>query len=436
MASGDGLGEVVLPALHEELHTKSQLANGLRVYVRSTFTSRVVHIGLFVKHGSLHEDHHSNGIAHFIEHVVFNARYFPPKVAAVYERLIASGAYYEATTTKEYTRFTLFCLPESLNDALRFFSLVARPRLPDADAVDTERSVILHEHAMTFASRSPLDAQVLDSCVWGDQSIGLFILGRKENIQRFTQEEVEQRMRRYYVPERALLAMVGPIEAEPALARVRELFGDWARAEEPVPEPQVIVKPQITVLPTQGNRVTLQLGYLGGLGVTLGSPYRLPLELLADVLGGSPRSRLFLQLRQVHRLAYLVHTALITYELGGYLGIFINCDRGDLKRCYETVRATFHSLREEGIGEAELGRARSERLVAALDTMEINRQYLYLLGRRALLGEPFDRDSETEQIRRVQVADVRPFCDSLLEDDAPAVVGLGLTADELAELYD
>lgn len=417
-----------------ELHTQSELPSGLRVYLRSDFNSRVLHVGLFVKHGSLHEDRDSSGLAHFIEHVVFNPRYFTPEVTAVYDRLVARGASYEASTTKEYTRFSVFCLPESIHEAVHFLSLLARPQRPSQEAIETERSIVLHERAMTLGSPGPLDTQWLDHAIWGESSLGLFILGREANVRRFTQDDVEERMRAYYVPERMLLGVVGPVAPETLMPRVQQLFGDWSRGQQAIPEPTALAAPRTVALPAQSPRVTLQLGFLGGLGVTLGSEHRLPMELLGDVLGIGPRSRLFVQLRQEKKLAYLAHSTVMTYELGGYLGVYINCDRAAFKECYATVRSTIAELCAQGVGAAELERARLERLVAILDSMEVNRKYLNLVGRRALLGLPFDRDSEPGQIHAVTAGQVDAFARDLLADARPAVVGIGLSEEELAEL--
>lgn len=416
----------------EHRYTSHKLQNQLEVHVHSEPTSRVLHLGAFIRHGSQDEDRETSGIAHFIEHVLFNPWYFPADVAEIHERLLASGAYYEYSTSKEFTRLGLRCLPASLDDALEFFSLLVRPRQPQADALETERAIVLHEHAMSIASTHPTDHKILDNTMWGDRSIGLPILGRKENIERFTSEEIMSRMRSYYVPERTLLAMIGPLEAEAVSDRASSLFEDWRPDSEPLPEPTAVAEPGLRPLPTRGNRVTLQIAYPG---VGQRSPERPQMEILADLLGGGTRSLLFHQLRQVKKLAYLVHAEPVTYDLGGYIAIYINCDRGAAGECCANVRSVLARLCAEGVRQTEVERAKWTRLVAALDAMEINGQYIKLFGRRALLGQPFSRTSEAENTKTVTGEKVAALADRMFSESRPAAVGMGVGGEELAELF-
>lgn len=418
---------------NEDIYTQSRLENQLRIYTRTVPSSRVLHLGLFVRHGSQDEDLDTSGIAHFIEHVLFNPRYFSDSLAKVYERLVDHGATYDASTTKEYTRFMLRCLPESLNDALEFLSLLARGPRPSQEAVETERAIVLHEHAMAFSSIKPGDSQILDNTIWGNHSIGLFILGRKQNIERFTVDEIEERIRSYYVPERILLCLVGPVVAQDVEAAAARFLGDWPSTEGDQPVPRVEGKPFVTALPSNAQRIGLQLGYLG---VPFGAKERPAMELLASVLGSWKRSPLFEELRQVRKLAYLVHAAPVIYEHGGYLAIYVDCERKDVKTCYTAIQSVLERLRSEGVDTETLERSRSERLVAALDAMEINRQYLQLLGRRLLLDQPFDARSEARTIRGVEGKEIADISEHIFGAGHPAAVGIGMQREELEQLFD
>ena len=327
----------------------------------------------------------------------------------------------------------LRCLPESLHDALEFFALLVRSQRPTDEAIAAERAIVLHEHAMAFSTVKPGDSQILDNTIWGNHSIGLFILGRKQNIERFTVAELEERIESYYIPQRMILCLVGPVGAEEVESAAGEFLGDWVAQADDLPVPRVDGQPYLTALPSPAQRVGLQLGYLG---VPFGAKERPAMELLASVLGSWKRSPLFEELRQVRKLAYLVHAAPVIYEQGGYLAVSVDCERKDVKSCYEAIHSVLERIRREGVDSETLERSRSERLVAALDAMEINRQYLQLLGRRLLLDQPFDSVSEATSIRSVDAGEIAEVAEQIFGAGPPAAVGVGLQQEELEQLFD
>ena len=101
-----------------------------------------------------HEERENNGISHFLEHLLWNPRHLPEPARRRLYRLVEAGARYEAFTSKEYSRFMVTCLPERFGLALEVAAAALRERTLDAAAVEEERGVLLHEHAMTFASSS------------------------------------------------------------------------------------------------------------------------------------------------------------------------------------------------------------------------------------------------------------------------------------------
>lgn len=414
-----------------------RLPNGMRIYLRDQPATRLVHIGMFVHHGSQNEDVQTNGLAHVIEHVLFTPRYFSGSAAALFGRLEQQGASYEAFTSKEYTRVFLKCLPESFGDALAFMSHLAQTRELDPSAVEEERPIILHEHAMNFSSSLSMEKQVLDNAMWGDQSIGLFLLGRKENIQRFTTAEIEARIRSYFAPERALLLIGGPFDAPAAAEEVTRRFADWRGGDQPVPEPVAVPMAKAIALPTQSKRVALQLGYLA---FPFGSPERCEAELLADILGGGIRSRLFRELRENKKLVYHVQAIPVSYEIGGHLAIAINCDRHDVGACCAAIKGVLASLQEVGTTTAELERAKAERIMGLLDAAESQREYMHLVGRQALLSgpssPPFGIVSEITRVNEVDPDEILQQARRMFVDDGLGAVGFGLEEKEMSALFD
>lgn len=407
------------------------LGNGLAVRLLRRPHLGTVNLGLFVGHGSCHEDRRSNGISHYIEHVLWNPRHMPEPAKSQLYRLLESGARYEAYTSKEYTRFMVTCLPEALGLALETMGVVMREREVRAEAVEHERSVILHEHAMSFTSARIIFNEVLDHSLWGDESLGLFVIGRRENIERFDAFDLDDCLRRCYLPERSCLMIVGPLEEGPLMERAGASFAGWERGSGEWDEPAARAEPRMLSIPQRSSRVDLLFGFPGPGSL---SPERFALEILADILGAGWKSRLFLALREGRKLAYLVRAYTVVYKQGGYIGVQVNCESQDAPEVFAVLDGEIRRLGRDGVRAEEVERAKAGKKMVLLDTVDTNGKYLQLLGRRALLGEDFDPERELAGFLGVRPEEVTRLARQILSLESAAVVARGPEAAELERL--
>jgi predicted Zn-dependent peptidase len=406
------------------------LSNGLHIRLKQQMHQRTINLGLFINHGTQDEDLTTNGAAHFIEHVVFNPNYMPQRTRELLNALLEAGVSYEAATSKDYTRFMITCLPKQVAAVLETLSLLISTRTVSAEAVEHERSIILHERAMHFSSSGILK-ELLDNAIWGDRSLGLFVIGRKDNIERFDTHELEERLQLYYVPERTSLVALGAIEAESFVNLADRYFLSWESAPRHFADPVVVTEPRLAALPTGSARTELVIGYVGVPG---GSQDRYAMDLLADIVGGDMKSRLFLELREKQQLAYLVHAYPVTYILGGYLAIKVNCNTADLPAVYAAIQQELERIKADGVTDLELARVKAGRTRAVLGVLENSSQHLQLLGRRAVRNDDIFVDLEARRIETVHAEDVRRLAQSIMTPENAAIVGLGPKDEDLFRL--
>ncbi|HEX6291757.1 MAG TPA: pitrilysin family protein [Herpetosiphonaceae bacterium] len=406
------------------------LSSGLQIKLKQQAHQRTVNLGVFISHGTQDEDLQTSGAAHFIEHVVFNPNYLPQHLQELLNSLLEAGVSYEAATSKEYTRFMLTCLPKQIEQVLHALSLLVSSRHVSDAAIEHERPIILHEHAMHFSSSAVLK-ELLDHALWGDHSLGLFVIGRKENILRFDRQELEERLHLHYVPERTSLVALGPIDVDSFVEQVDHYFEPWESSPRNFSDPIVVTEPRLAALPTNSSRIDLLIGYVG---VPSDSRDRYAMDLLADILGGDLKSRLFVELREKQKLAYLVHAYPTTYALGGYLAIRVNCNREDLPRAHAAIQQEIARIKADGVNEAELARVKASRTRAVLMTLENSPQHLQLLGRRATRNDDFFVDLETRRIETVQAEDIVRLAEEIFIPKNIAMVGFGPQDEELLQL--
>lgn len=406
------------------------LKNGLRVTLGRQPHRHTVSLGLFIESGSGYETLEDNGISHFTEHVLFHGPHMAAPAKRLLEELVEAGMKYEAYTSKDYTRFVLTCLPEHLPEAIRLMGLVASAREVSPGAIDHERPIILHEHAMSFTSSRIILTEMLDYALWGNASLGLFVIGRRENIERFSKAQLDDLVSRRHLPGRAFLVALGPFDPDEVVAEAERQFEAW-RGVGTVSEDKVVAKPEMVALPRAGDRADLLFGYVG---VPFTSPDRLAMELLADILGAGLKSRLFVELVQRRKLAYLARAYPVSYKRGGYIGIHVNCDRKDVSEVFATVAEQLRRLRADGVTADEIARAKAGRSMEILNAAESSVKHLHLVGHRAVMGEPFTAEGEIQRVRDARREDVSRLARQVLTPENAGVVGLGLSEAEFRDI--
>ena len=143
------------------------LENGMRVYLHQLQGIEIVTTGIIVHHGSINEDGSSNGISHFMEHLVMNKNTHNKKLRNYFDELLKYGAIYNAETTKDSTFFYLTGLSSGMDIYFRCLKeALFKNRVFEDDLFENERRVILREYASTMASFNQISERTLQDMVY------------------------------------------------------------------------------------------------------------------------------------------------------------------------------------------------------------------------------------------------------------------------------
>ena len=224
-----------------------RLDNGMRYAIRHNETPpNTAAIRMVFDVGSLAEAEDQRGLAHFIEHMAFNGTTSVPEgeMVPLLERYgLAFGADTNAFTGLESVGYQLD-LPEVDDDTLRTGLFLMRETaseiLMEAEAIERERGVILGEER---ARNTPFRRwnQERNRFLFPDMIIADrdSLLGAQEIIRTAPQERFIDFYENFYVPERAMITVVGDIDVDDIEARIIEQFGDWEQPENARPDPDL-----------------------------------------------------------------------------------------------------------------------------------------------------------------------------------------------------
>src|SRR6266705_2220498 len=189
------------------------LPNGLTVISEEMKHIRSVSIGLWIKSGSRDEEPQSNGLSHFIEHMVFKGTK-NRSAEAIARQVDSIGGNLDAFTAKECVCFNITVLDEHLPIAFEVLSdLVLNPVFA-AEDIARERRVILEEIKMDEDSPEYLVHEIFTQNFWKDHPLGKPILGTKDTVKRFEREPVLDFYKPRFAPGNLIISAAGHLKHE------------------------------------------------------------------------------------------------------------------------------------------------------------------------------------------------------------------------------
>jgi len=335
---------------------KTVLSNGVRIVTETMPDVHSVAVGIWIATGSRHEQDHENGLAHFIEHMLFKGteRYTAGDIARMVDSV---GGIFNAFTAKEYTCVYIKVLHQHLDLACAvlcdiFFHSVFQP-----EEIEKERNVILQEISMVRDTPDDYVHDLLGHAYFGRHPLGRAVLGDRERVQSFSRQQlVDFYAREYLVPDRIIIAAAGRIDHDRLLSRFQGCFEKLTGAGSACPQ-----------APAPHYRTAFHYRKLEQVHVCIGfpgvsqlHPGRYAFVAANAILGGSMSSRLFQEIRENRGLAYSVYSFTASFYDTGLLGIYIGVPRHALTEALSVVRQELLRMRDIPVTPEELRSAQEQ----------------------------------------------------------------------------
>lgn len=392
------------------MYEKIVLPNGVRILHENIPYVRSVSLGIWVGTGSRYEGARMSGASHFIEHMLFKgtATRTASELAGIMDTI---GGQTNAFTTKECTCFhgrVLDTHLPQLTDVLcdMFFSSKF-----DEEDVQNERGVILEEIDMYQDTPEDLASERLSSAVFKGCSLARPILGSKSTLTGMTGETLRQYMAEHYRPDQTVVAISGSY-SQSDIDRLRDIFsamgtGGRNSFKSAAYTPSFMVK-----------RKTLEQNHLSIAfpGVAATNKSRFTLQLLSDILGGGMSSRLFQTVRENRGLCYSIYSYGSSYIDTGLFYIYTALGRETEREALGVIVEEIKRLKESGVTEEELYRAREQVKANVLMGLEFTSTRMNRLGRNELyFGHVPEPDEVIARYDAVTADDIQKMSEDCLD---------------------
>lgn len=400
------------------------LENGLKIVIHKISEVKTVACGLWIKLGSSYETDDNNGLSHLAEHLLMNQNDVENEE---YKRIISditdNGVYYNAATTKEYTCYYFTGLKSTIDDSLNALSQIAmKNREFNEDAFENEKKVVLQE-AVSFYSSFQQIKERTSQALWGNMGTGKIIMGNLNNIENATKSQVMELINKAYVPENAILTIVGNVDYTDILQKIENKFGIWDDVKVGLEERNVESEPGIYINKGSGNSTVLSIGFRAP---GYGTANRLAVEMMVRILGsGSLQSRIVTEIRGKRGLAYNVGGFASFFEKRGTIGFTVVCDKNRSIETAKVLSDVIIQAREHGFNEDEIIREKhvmETNMILAIDNIT---EHLKYIGRCSSMDKNFYIENEIRLIRNIQKEYVDRAAKQLLCDLNMGVAVIG-----------
>lgn len=348
------------------------LANGLRI-IHAPTSSKVTYCGFAIDAGTRDEADNEQGMAHFVEHLIFKGT-AKRKAWHILNRMENVGGDLNAYTNKEETVVYSAFLNEHLARAFELLGdIVFHSTFPQPE-IEKETEVIVDEIQSYEDTPSELIFDDFEDMIFRNHPLGRNILGKPELLRTFRTEDVLAFTRRFYQPDNMVLFVQGQYDFKKIIRLAERYFSDVpaAKTEYGRTPPPLYVPEHLTVAKETHQAHVM----IGSRGYNAYDDKRTALYLLNNILGGpGMNSRLNVALRERRGLVYNVESNLTSYTDTGVFCIYFGTDIEDMDTCLRLTYKELKRMRDVKMTSSQLAAAKKQligQIGVASDNFENN----------------------------------------------------------------
>ncbi len=333
------------------------MPNGLRIIYQPSL-SNVAYCGFAVDAGTRDELEGEQGMAHFVEHMIFKGTR-KRKAWHILNRMENVGGDLNAYTNKEETVVYAAFLTEHFSRAFELLvDIVFHSTFPQHE-ITKETEVIIDEIQSYEDTPSELIFDDFEDLVFRGHPLGRNILGSPELLKTFKSEDAAAFTSRFYHPGNMVFFVWGNFDFKYIIRLADKLLKDVPAVSvdnRRVPPLQYV--PSKLIIPKDTHQVHVALG---GCGYSAYNEKRTVLYLLNNILGGpGMNSRLNVSLRERRGLVYNVEANLTSYTDTGIFCIYFGTDPDDFDVCMRLVMKELKHLRDIKMSSLQLAIAKKQ----------------------------------------------------------------------------
>ena len=412
--------ELIIP------YEKYELDNGLTLIIHEDHSDPIVHLDVTYHVGSARELPGRSGFAHFFEHMMFQGSEHVADEQH-FKIITEAGGDLNGTTNSDRTNY-FETVPSNQLETVLWLEADRMGFLLDSVTqrkFEVQRATVKNERGQNYDNRpyGLVNEKVSQALYPTDHPYHWPTIGYLEDLDRVDVTALKEFFMRWYGPNNATVTVAGDVNPEQVVGLVKKYFGSIPRGPEVVADKRGPAKLEADRYISYADRIRFPLIQFTYATVGNFHPDEAPLDVLADILGGSKTS-IFYQNFEKAQLAVQSAVFHPCRELGGEMKLQVLPFPGKTLEEMETmIRRSLAQFENEGVKEEDLARFRAKmesQMIGGLET--VHGKAAQLAQYNVMLGNPNYIQKDLERYRNVTAEDVMRVYRTYIRDRKAVII--------------
>lgn len=401
------------------------LDNGLRVVTLTQPHVHRVSAVVYCRAGSRYESRKTNGLSHFVEHMIFRGTESHPDTTELHYAIESLGGSFHAATHADYTYYEILMPPVSLDEGMSLLGEIIRE--PRFERLELEKEIVREE------IRGDLDEDGRDvnpdnlsrEQLWPDHPLGFPIAGPLENLDRFSLEDVRRFFKKHFVGSNLVLCVTGPVSPEEVTRLAARDFAGLPRGEVVVPEPARAAQknPAYAHVVSDSSQTEMRIAWRA---IAETDPRNAAQQLLLRLLDDGMSTPLHREIVDVRGLVYEVSAALDPYQDTGVFDVTAAAQHDKVPDVLELILSMCVGFTRTAADARELAKAK-RRYRWELESMVDDLLSLSgWFGAGELFEDPKELSVWADEVDRVTTEQIQALAQAIFTPENLNVLTVGL----------
>lgn len=404
-----------------------KLENGVSIVMEQISSVRSVALGIFIRNGSINETSKSNGISHFIEHMLFKGTNKRTS-KDIAEEMDNIGGQLNAFTAKEYTCYYARVLDTHIDTAIDVLTDMIFNSKFDSIDIEKESKVILEEINMYEDSPDDIVFTKLQKEIWQNSPLAYNVLGTKENVSRFKRQDFIEYMDNKYVGENIVVAIAGSFDKEKILEIIKQKMSSMPKGKANLDaDRHYIYTPSRTKVYKDIEQLHLAIVFDG---ISIKDKYNYSMSLLNAIIGGGMSSILFQKVREEHGIAYSIYSYNNSYVNNGLFNIYVALNKSQLDKTINIIYKEIANLKNNKITNQQIEKTKEQLKSNYIMGLESTSNRMSSIGRsKVLVNKIKTPDEIIQEVDLIRKEDIDYLIDKVFNMDKMSISLVGKVDD-------
>lgn len=404
-----------------------KLENGVSIVMEQISSVRSVALGIFIRNGSINETSKSNGISHFIEHMLFKGTNKRTS-KDIAEEMDNIGGQLNAFTAKEYTCYYARVLDTHIDTTIDVLTDMIFNSKFDSIDIEKESKVILEEINMYKDSPDDIVFTKLQKEIWQNSPLAYNVLGTKENVSRFKRQDFIEYMDNKYVGENIVVAIAGSFDKEKILEIIKQKMSSMPKGKANLDaDRHYIYTPSRTKVYKDIEQLHLAIVFDG---ISIKDKYNYSMSLLNAIIGGGMSSILFQKVREEHGIAYSIYSYNNSYVNNGLFNIYVALNKSQLDKTINIIYKEIANLKNNKITNQQIEKTKEQLKSNYIMGLESTSNRMSSIGRsKVLVNKIKTPDEIIQEVDLIRKEDIDYLIDKVFNMDKMSISLVGKVDD-------